>query len=408
MANKSGRIVSLVPFATFPPHMGGQIVIDYQNRELAHMGWQVTQFSAGFRRPDFFHLGRQVIKELASGYVEYRNLQVIPAFSFMTSALFHMPYFWAGKVVSRWHNLKRAIKKSDLILFEMPWCYHPDLLSPHSIPVIYMSHNLEHEVVQSWICKIKKIKKFVVDKCTKQEALLSQRADRIVAISQRDADNILTLYKIEKQKLIVIPRGIDLSQYPIISTEERINLRKKLEIHDDQKVVLFVGSKHGPNIEAGEFLTSIVDKIDPAGVLVIAGGVAGEIKHSGNSRVRLYEENNKFPFINIADYMKIADIAVNPIMTGSGLNVKVLEYMGWMLPVVTTPFGARGIKGMNDRDFVISEQNDFPSTLNALLRDEARRHFIGKNGRMLMGEEYSIQSTTKQLNQLFLELLRKK
>jgi glycosyltransferase involved in cell wall biosynthesis len=37
-----------------------------------------------------------------------------------------------------------------------------------------------------------------------------------------------------------------------------------------------------------------------------------------------------------------ADVAVNPIGSGSGSNVKLAEYLAAGLPVVTTPVGLRG------------------------------------------------------------------
>ena len=37
-----------------------------------------------------------------------------------------------------------------------------------------------------------------------------------------------------------------------------------------------------------------------------------------------------------------ADVAVNPVATGSGSNVKLSEYLAAGLPVVTTPLGLRG------------------------------------------------------------------
>jgi glycosyltransferase involved in cell wall biosynthesis len=401
MSLQTRHIVSIVPFATFPPHMGGQVIINYQNRELANLGWQVEQYSAGLRKSDLRLLLKQTSLEMNIGYCEYRNLRAIPAFSFMISAFFHMPYFWAGRIMSGWPNLQSAIKKADLVIFEMPWGYSSKLEIPNSTPIIYMSHNVEHEVVQSWKCRIKYIKDFVIDGCTRQEAKLSKTADRIIAITQKDADRMAELYKLDKQKITLIPRGIDISQYEKISYEKKKALRKKLGIHDNQKIILFVGSLHGPNKDAAEFLCSIAEKIDPAGLLIIAGGVIDEIKHPRKNNLRFYKDQNMNSSMEIADYMKIADIAVNPVMGGSGMNVKVLEYMGWMLPIVSTSFGIRGIEGTRGKDYIVAPLSDFPDAINSLILDNRKRQEIGNNGRKLLEEKYAVQSTAKKLD-LFL------
>ena len=408
MIRQTRNILSIVPFATFPPHMGGQVIINYQNRELAQLGWQVEQFSAGFRKSDLRLLRRQTSLEMNNGYREYRNLRAIPAFSFMISAFFHMPYFWAGKMIYGWPNLKKAINKADLVLFEMPWGYNTKLEIPISTPVIYMSHNVEHEVVQSWKSGIKYLKDFVIDRCTQQEALLSKTADRIIAITQQDADRLVELYELDKQKITVIPRGVDISHYAKISNEKKMILRNKLGIQDNQKVILFVGSLHGPNKEAAEFLCSIAKKIDSEGIIIIAGGVVGELKHPGKNNVRFYKEENTNPTMEIADYMKIADIAVNPVMRGSGMNVKVLEYMGWKLPIVSTPFGIRGIEGTRNIDYIVAPLSDFPGAINYLIRDESKRLNIGNNGRKLLEEKYTVQLTAKQLDLFLGDLLSMK
>jgi hypothetical protein len=38
-----------------------------------------------------------------------------------------------------------------------------------------------------------------------------------------------------------------------------------------------------------------------------------------------------------------SDFAINPISTGSGTNVKMMEYLAAKLPILTTSFGKRGL-----------------------------------------------------------------
>ena len=41
--------------------------------------------------------------------------------------------------------------------------------------------------------------------------------------------------------------------------------------------------------------------------------------------------------------LETADVAVNPMLTGSGTNLKMLDYMAAGIPVITTRVGARGL-----------------------------------------------------------------
>jgi len=41
-------------------------------------------------------------------------------------------------------------------------------------------------------------------------------------------------------------------------------------------------------------------------------------------------------------WLALADIGLNPVLSGSGTNLKLLDYAAAGLPIVSTPFGARG------------------------------------------------------------------
>ena len=42
-------------------------------------------------------------------------------------------------------------------------------------------------------------------------------------------------------------------------------------------------------------------------------------------------------------YLSVADVAINPMLTGSGTNLKMLDYMANGIPVVSTEVGVRGL-----------------------------------------------------------------
>jgi glycosyltransferase involved in cell wall biosynthesis len=82
--------------------------------------------------------------------------------------------------------------------------------------------------------------------------------------------------------------------------------------------------------------------------------------------------------------------------------------MCWKLPIVSTPFGIRGIDGTSNVDYIVAPLSDFPGAINCLIRDEGKRLNIGNNGRKLLEEKYTVQSTAKQLDLFLGDLLRMK
>ena len=70
---------------------------------------------------------------------------------------------------------------------------------------------------------------------------------------------------------------------------------------------------------------------------------------------------------SLAPLLAAADVAVNPVESGSGSNVKLAEYVAAGVPVVTTSFGLRGYEGFADR-VTIAELGGFASAVKARLR----------------------------------------
>jgi len=66
---------------------------------------------------------------------------------------------------------------------------------------------------------------------------------------------------------------------------------------------------------------------------------------------------------NIEQYYKISKIALNPVFSGSGTNIKILDYLNHDLPVISTDFGMRGYDDL--KAFVkICKLNEFAREIN--------------------------------------------
>ena len=79
-----------------------------------------------------------------------------------------------------------------------------------------------------------------------------------------------------------------------------------------------------------------------------------------------------------------SDLAVNPMFSGSGTNLKILEYFAAGLPVISTPQGIRGLDVEHRRHVMVAGPDDFTAAIQdlagnqALCRDlsQAARHIV--------------------------------
>ena len=51
----------------------------------------------------------------------------------------------------------------------------------------------------------------------------------------------------------------------------------------------------------------------------------------------------------------LADLVVNPVRAGTGLNIKSIEALGRGMPMVTTPSGARGLEAGAGTAFLVAD-----------------------------------------------------
>lgn len=120
--------------------------------------------------------------------------------------------------------------------------------------------------------------------------------------------------------------------------------------------LLIVGSENEINVDGlHHFLVTdwpALKSIFPASRLSIAGGVGkhlpSEVCHPEDVCVLGFVED-------LADAYRMADIVVNPVRSGTGLNIKSIEALGYGKPLLTTPSGCRGIESGIDSAFLCAD-----------------------------------------------------
>jgi hypothetical protein len=70
-------------------------------------------------------------------------------------------------------------------------------------------------------------------------------------------------------------------------------------------------------------------------ILVVGNVAAAPIREAG------FSASGKVDAVE--PYFAAADAAINPMQSGAGTNVKMGEFMALRLPILSTPFGARGL-----------------------------------------------------------------
>lgn len=155
-------------------------------------------------------------------------------------------------------------------------------------------------------------------------------------------------------------------------------------VRRDVTTAVFMGSAHPPNIAAARFIAEELAPKLPHVEFQIIGSCLPEGDYGRNvRRLGVVSDDIK------EELLRLADVALNPMDSGSGSNVKVVDYFSFGVPLVSTQFGMRGINASPDLHFVAATLDSFENALwEALDHPEVLRK-IGAAGRLLAQTTYS-------------------
>jgi glycosyltransferase involved in cell wall biosynthesis len=106
------------------------------------------------------------------------------------------------------------------------------------------------------------------------------------------------------------------------------------------------------------------------------------------------------------DYFQMADIAINPVMEGGGTNIKMLDYMGQTMPIVSTPIGARGLHLTAGVEAEIVEIDVFPDAIRALIAAPERQSELAKHAWKLAQLRFSWQPIAAKMAGILDQLIQ--
>lgn len=90
----------------------------------------------------------------------------------------------------------------------------------------------------------------------------------------------------------------------------------------------------------------------------------------------------------VASHLAAADVFVNPIRHGAGINIKMVEAMAAGLAVVSTSVGARGMHWRDGEQLIVADgPGGFAAAVTGLLANPARRAELAAAGRRFVEHE---------------------
>jgi glycosyltransferase involved in cell wall biosynthesis len=224
--------------------------------------------------------------------------------------------------------------------------------------------------------------------------------DIVLTTSQRDKDLMKKLYSIKNEKVYVIQNGVWTKDIKATNLNEKIKAKKQFNVRN---AILFIGGSYDPNFEAVKYIYKWAEQAPKYDFLILgsSGSILKNMKPLDNLKIlgSVDEEDKKMALI-------AADIAINPIVWGSGTNLKMLEYLAAGLPIITTQEGNRGLDLEHFDSAIISEIDSFLFWIDKLFSDKTLYKRLSIKGRVI-SKNYDWEKISERLMRIYEKLLER-
>lgn len=379
------NILMLCNKSPYPPSEGGPMAMNSIVNGLTEAGHKVRILAVNSEK---YHIKE---KDIPKSYKEKTGIELVnvdlrikPLEAFknlFSDKSYHVERFISDDFKNKLIEILKK-EKFDIVQLEMIYMapYIETIREYSDAKIVLRAHNVEHLIWERIAKKTKFLPKrwyinHLVRTLKNYELEAINKVDGIAAITYRDA----AFFRGETAVPVIdIPFGVNPEDFtPSFEVREKPTL-------------YHIGSMNWmPNDEGIYwFLKNVWDKVakrEPEVVLNLAG------RHTPKWLTNLKKRNvnvlGEVP--DAKEFIKNNDIAVVPLLSGSGIRIKIIESMAMGRTVVTTMVGAEGIQYSEYENIIIADSPaKMVEVICKLLKDPMEAKRIGRNARRLVEDIY--------------------
>ncbi len=285
------------------------------------------------------------------------------------------------------HFVKRIIRKnqSDIIQVEFFTCLHLVNYLPIKIKKIFIHHELRYirneRMTQPFQLTSKEMRQ--MKKLKAQELADLQKYDAIVTVTEQDKGYLLA-------------EGI---QKPVFVSSSAVQTAPCLYKPWNGRLSYVGGFNHVPNQEGIDWYISEVLPLfnDDAPTLDIIG--------------KAWPERYASPHVSLKGFVEKLPAAIHgsimivPLLTGSGMRMKIVEAMAMSMPIVTTTVGVEGINLEHNKSCLIADTPQaFADAIRRLVAEPQFAKELGENAHQVFTKHYSVKILSQVRNEIYKQL----
>jgi glycosyltransferase involved in cell wall biosynthesis len=384
----------------FPAVDGGAIAMNNTTQGLLNNGHKVSVLAISTSKHPI------IPSSLSKEYVNSTNFQTV----FIDTSIRLRDAFF-NLFTKKSYNIERFISKAfadkiqeillteefDIIIFESLFVspYISKIKSLSKAKIVLRAHNVEHKIWERISKNTRNpLKKRYINLLAKRlknyEIEVFEIIDGIAAMTKVDEDDFKNLGF--KKNIVAIPTGY------IIDNKE---LSKKNRVEENS--IFHIASMDWlPNIEGVDwFLNNVWPKIantQKQATLYLAGREMPDTYFNLNlPKVKVVGKVK-----SAKDFYLSKKIMIVPVLSGSGMRIKIIEGMALGKVIISTSIGAEGINCTSGENILIADNpDDFAEAICKCLKDPQYCDEIGGNAERLIESEYRNEQISKKMISFF-------
>ena len=293
----------------------------------------------------------------------------------------------------------------DVVVFDF---IHSTIYLPPSIfmPTVCFTHNVEAEIFDRHYKVANKplmklLWKSQAKKMHRYESKSLKRFDRVVAVSEKDAEYFREVYG--QNNVGTVPTVVDLDFFQF----------NEIPPNNDETplTIVFTGSMDWiANIDGIEYFIQevwpkVLAKISNSKLVVVG-------RRPPISLIKMAERHAGIVLTGFVDdirpYVKNAHIFIIPLRVGGGTRIKAFEAMAMGCPVVSTGIGIEGLDVRADEHFLLRDSAvDMANGIVDLIDNPARRRAMALSSRALLEEKFGHMAASRAFENICIDAINR-
>ena len=303
----------------------------------------------------------------------------------------------------------KILKKHRIDLIHFDYVYGINIMRfLTKTPISYNAFNVEYIYYKQVGSFYRKIPPFLRSIYTKYIYFIEKNAIKLVrnvnTFSLDDKIEFKKIYNIPEGKLFINGMGFkkEIFNNPI----NQDLARDKLKIDKNKFIVIFHGYYfiNEANKTAIDLIKNkIAPRVNDEDILFLIAGKMPKFKDTYNLKFLGYVNDLRF-------FLYAADIALVPITRGSGIRIKMIDYLSAKIPIITTKAGALGLTFKNnEHGYIINERNMVEEIIKKIMdlkNNPLKINQLKKKINELLLKEYKWELILKELEKRYKEIIK--